>query len=67
MRDILGMPETLSRHFGHLFVRDPLVIIDEFLHPKDDTSSYHFEVCSIRFLIKNKTCLFLEFKFSCLE
>ncbi|UJR07542.1 hypothetical protein I4U23_011830 [Adineta vaga] len=38
-----GMPETLSRHFGHLFIRDPLVILDEFLHPTDDTSSYHFE------------------------
>jgi len=37
------MPETLARHFGHLFVRDPLVIIDEFRHPKDETSSYHFE------------------------
>ncbi|CAF1115023.1 unnamed protein product [Adineta ricciae] len=38
-----GIPETLSRHFGHLFVRDPLVIIEEFLHPKDDSNSYHFE------------------------
>lgn len=39
------MPETLAKHFGHLFVRDPLVIIDEFLEPKDETTSYHFEVC----------------------
>ncbi|CAF3694848.1 unnamed protein product [Rotaria sp. Silwood1] len=38
-----GMPETLSRHFGHLFIRDPLVILKEFLHPVDDTNSYHFE------------------------
>lgn len=37
------MPETLAKHFGHLFVRDPLVIIDEFLEPKDETTSYHFE------------------------
>ena len=29
------MPETLSRHFGHLFIRDPLVIIEEYLHPMD--------------------------------
>mgnify|MGYP006933266324 CR=1 FL=1 len=38
------MPETLARHFGHLFVPDPLGTIDEFRHPKDETSSYHFEV-----------------------
>ncbi|CAF1077577.1 unnamed protein product [Rotaria sordida] len=38
-----GMPETLSRHFGHLFIRDPLVVLKEFLHPIDDTTSYHFE------------------------
>ena len=41
----LGMPETLARHFGHLFIRDPLVIIEEFLHPKDENNSYHFDVC----------------------
>ncbi|CAF1401918.1 unnamed protein product [Rotaria sordida] len=38
-----GMPETLSRHFGHLFIRDPLVIMKELLHLDDDTTSYHFE------------------------
>ncbi|CAF4085715.1 unnamed protein product [Adineta steineri] len=38
-----GMPETLANHFGHIFIRDPLVIMDRFLHPTDDTNSYHFE------------------------
>ena len=42
-----GMPETLARHYGHIFVRDPLVIMKEFVHPVDETSAYHFEVCSI--------------------
>lgn len=44
---VAGVPETLSRHFGHLFIRDPLVIIEEFLHPTDETKSYHFEVRSL--------------------
>jgi len=39
-----GMPETLARHFGHIFVRDPLVILKEHLHPTDNKHSYHFEV-----------------------
>ena len=43
----LGMPPSLAHHFGHLFVRDPLVILQEHLHPTDESSSYHFEV-SIR-------------------
>jgi hypothetical protein len=38
------MSPTLSRHFGHLFVRDPLIILEEHLHCDDDLSSYHFEV-----------------------
>jgi len=38
------MSSTLARHFGYLFIRDPLVIIKEYLHPTDDESSYHFEV-----------------------
>lgn len=58
------MPETLARHFGHLFVRDPLVIIDEFLHPKDENSSYHFEVCVWFFLLLFELKFSLEFKFS---
>jgi hypothetical protein len=41
---IKGMPETLARHFGHIFVRDPLVILKEHLHPTDNKHSYHFEV-----------------------
>ncbi|CAF0982945.1 unnamed protein product [Rotaria sp. Silwood1] len=40
------MPETLSRHFGHLFTRDPLVVLKELLHPIDDTTTYHFENCN---------------------
>ncbi|CAF4113007.1 unnamed protein product [Adineta steineri] len=38
-----GMPSSLAHHFGHLFVRDPLVVIKESLHLEDDTSSYHFD------------------------
>ncbi|CAF4195374.1 unnamed protein product [Rotaria sordida] len=38
-----GMPETLSRHYGHLFIHDPLVVLEESLHTVDDTTSYHFE------------------------
>lgn len=38
------MPESLARHFGHLFVRDPLVILKEYLDPSDHATSYHFEV-----------------------
>lgn len=38
------MPSTLARHFGHMFMRDPLVIIKEHLYPTDDSSAYHFEV-----------------------
>ncbi len=41
---VIGMSSTLARHFGYLFIRDPLVIIKEYLHPTDDESSYHFEV-----------------------
>jgi hypothetical protein len=26
-------------------IRDPLVILKEYLHPTDETSSYHFDVC----------------------
>ncbi|CAF1509733.1 unnamed protein product [Rotaria sp. Silwood1] len=31
-----GMPETLSHHFGYLFIRDPRFILKELLHPIDD-------------------------------
>lgn len=41
------MSETLARHYGHLFTRDPLVIMEEYLHSNDENSAYHFEVCSI--------------------
>lgn len=50
------MSPTLSRHFGHLFIRDPLIVIKEQLHPKEDSSSYHFEVSCSR-------CLHKEFLF----
>ena len=39
-----GMSSTLARHFGYLFMRDPLAILREHLHPTDDSSTYHFEV-----------------------
>jgi len=64
------MPETLARHFGHLFIRDPLVILKEYFHPTEDHAhSYHFEVCldfilTLFFFYKKK--FFLEFKFSCM-
>jgi hypothetical protein len=51
------MPETLSRHFGHLFVRDPLVILQEYLHPHEKTYSYHFEVSLIDFLFAVIICI----------
>ena len=41
------MSETLARHYAHLFMRDPLVIMKEFLHPIDENNAYHFEVCVI--------------------
>jgi hypothetical protein len=50
------MPPTLSRHFAHLFVRDFLVMFNEDVHPKDDSSSAHFEV-SIYFCYFRECCL----------
>ena len=44
------MPENLSRHFGHLLIRDPLVILEEFVHPADNKTAYHFEVSLFIFL-----------------
>lgn len=38
------MSSTLARHFGYIFMRDPLVIMKEQLYPTDDQSTYHFEV-----------------------
>lgn len=40
----LGMSDTLARHYAHLFIRDPLVIMKEYLHSTDDNTAYHFEV-----------------------
>ncbi len=45
------MSATLARHFGYLFMRDPLVIIKEHLHPQDDSTAYHFEVNLDSFVI----------------
>jgi len=39
----IGMSSTLARHFGYLFMRDPLILIQEQLYPTDDSSIYHFE------------------------
>jgi hypothetical protein len=47
----IGMSATLARHFGYLFMRDPLVIIKEHLHPQDDSTAYHFEVNLDSFVI----------------
>ncbi|CAF1502581.1 unnamed protein product, partial [Didymodactylos carnosus] len=36
--------ETLAQHIAHIFIRDPLVILEEQLHPKEgETNTYHFE------------------------
>ncbi len=51
------MSSTLARHFGYLFVRDPLVLIKEYLHPTDDQSTYHFEV-NLNIVILIKTVVF---------
>lgn len=53
----IGMPPTLSRHFGHLFVRDPLIILEEHLDCDDDLSSYHFEVSLFICLFKENHLL----------
>ncbi|RIA87557.1 glutamate-cysteine ligase-domain-containing protein [Glomus cerebriforme] len=37
-----GIDELLARHIAHLFIRDPLVIFEESLEPKEDASD-HFE------------------------
>ena len=55
------MSPTLSRHFGHLFVRDPLIVIEEQLHSKDDSSSYHFEV-SLFFVFLIKKNVFFKYR-----
>ncbi|CCA66352.1 probable gamma-glutamylcysteine synthetase [Serendipita indica DSM 11827] len=38
-----GMDELLSRHFAHLFIRDPLVIFSETIDQDDSVMSDHFE------------------------
>lgn len=38
-----GVDELLAKHYAHLFIRDPLVIFEEFLHQDDAASSDHFE------------------------
>lgn len=38
-----GMDLQLARHFGHLFVRDPLVLYEELLQQDKQTSTDHFE------------------------
>ncbi len=40
----LGMDELLSKHFAHLFIRDPLVIFSETVDQDDSVMSDHFEV-----------------------
>jgi glutamate--cysteine ligase catalytic subunit len=59
-----GMSPALARHFGYIFMRDPLVVIKEHLHSKDDSSAYHFEVNLDTFVVKKNNLLFnlvLEF------
>ena len=39
-----GFTERLALHFAHLFIRDPLVVYEEYLDQDDTTSTDHFEV-----------------------
>lgn len=57
---IIGMSSTLARHFGYLFMRDPLVIIKEQLYPTDDQSTYHFEVSFNNILIIRIEIFFMK-------
>lgn len=43
-----GVDDLLAKHYGHLFIRDPLVVFRELLDVDDKTSSDHFEVCFIQ-------------------
>merc|ERR1719326_1926576 len=38
-----GFTERLALHFAHLFIRDPLVVYEEYLDQDDTTSTDHFE------------------------
>lgn len=38
-----GMDDVLANHFGHLFIRDPIVIFDEDVHQDDTQRMDHFE------------------------
>ncbi len=49
------MSSTLARHYGYLFIRDPLVLIEEQLYPTDGSSIYHFEASLDTFILIKKT------------
>ncbi|CAG8507018.1 12388_t:CDS:10, partial [Dentiscutata heterogama] len=38
-----GVDELLARHVSYLFIRDPLVVLEESLHQDDESSLNHFE------------------------
>ncbi|KAJ3164229.1 hypothetical protein HDU88_005541 [Geranomyces variabilis] len=38
-----GVDDLLAKHYGHLFIRDPLVVFREMLEQDDQASSDHFE------------------------
>lgn len=38
-----GLDENLSKHFAHLFIRDPLVLFSEIIDQDNNTSMDHFE------------------------
>ena len=44
--NLTGIDERLSKHFAHLFIRDPLVIFSETVDQDDESSMDHFEVLS---------------------
>jgi glutamate--cysteine ligase catalytic subunit len=38
-----GIDEPLAKHFAHLFIRDPLVLLSEMIEQDDASSTAHFE------------------------
>ncbi|KAJ4468122.1 glutamate-cysteine ligase catalytic subunit [Lentinula aciculospora] len=43
-----GLDDLLSKHFAHLFIRDPLVVFSEIIDQDDMESNDHFEVTNIQ-------------------
>ncbi|MGH0178517.1 UNVERIFIED_CONTAM: hypothetical protein FKN15_077647, partial [Acipenser sinensis] len=39
-----GVDRLVAQHVAHLFIRDPLVVLEETIHQDDENESEHFEV-----------------------